>query len=259
MLTVVSFQVADGIELKNVKANFSGELLFSDSDELFYRTGELKYTSFYRYGGVSLMGYDKNEREAFLRWIVLYCRNPFPEPFSDEYLVEINATEKKVSHNRVAIIDEDPQALRMIMLTLAQSVALDFYSRQAFALLEDTNGYTQLLERKGRLSISRLALKKYIGKTLLLKNRVSQHLYIFDSPPETWENERLDRLHMELKRNFDLTERFRGVADSLEIVKENLELFRDLLQHRTAVFLEWIIIILIAVEVVHFIFDKIIS
>src|SRR5690606_16490301 len=162
----------------------------------------------------------------------------------------------KVSHNRVAIIDEDPQALRMIMLTLAQSVALDFYSRQAFALLEDTNGYTQLLERKGRLSISRLALKKYIGKTLLLKNRVSQHLYIFDSPPETWENERLDRLHMELKRNFDLTERFRGVADSLEIVKENLELFRDLLQHRTGVFLEWIIILLIAVEVVHFLFDK---
>ena len=41
MHTVVSFQVADGIDLKNVKSNFSGELLFSDSDELFYRTGEI--------------------------------------------------------------------------------------------------------------------------------------------------------------------------------------------------------------------------
>ena len=144
----------------------------------------------------------------------------------------------------------------MIMLTVSQSVALDYYSQQTTQLLEDTNHHTQLLEKKGRLAISGKNLKKYIGKTLLLKNRISQNLYIFDSPPETWEDERLDKLHIELKRNFDLTERFRGVSDGLGIVKENLELFRDILQYRNSVFLEWIIIILIAIEVLHFFLEQ---
>mgnify|MGYP003042690795 FL=1 len=144
----------------------------------------------------------------------------------------------------------------MIMLTVSQSVALDYYSQQTTQLLEDTNYHTQLLEKKGRLAISGKSLKKYIGKTLLLKNRISQNLYIFDSPPEAWEDERLDKLHIELKRNFDLTERFRGVTEGLGIVKENLELFKDLLQYRNSVFLEWIIIALIAIEVLNFFLEK---
>ena len=124
-------------------------------------------------------------------------------------------------------------------------------------MLSETNYHTQILEKKGRLAISGVRLKKYIGKTLLLKNRIAENLYIFDSPPETWENERLDKLHADLKRSFDLQERFRNVAEGLSIVKENLELFRDILQSRNSVLLEWIVIALIAIEVLHFLLEKI--
>ena len=254
---VVSYQVADSIDLKSLKENFKAKPVFSDADELFYQMEDNRYLSVFRYGVLSFLNYENNEVDRLLSQVEPFCRNRFFKPLTDEFVVETNAPEKKISHNKIEIADEDPRVLRMIMLTLAQSVALDFYSQQAFSLLEDTNFHTQLLERKGRLSISGSNLKKYIGKTLNLKNRISQHLYIFDSPPETWEDERLDKLHTELKRNFDLTERFRGVTESLEIVKENLELFRDLLQYRTGVVLEWIIIILIAIEVVHFLYAQI--
>jgi uncharacterized Rmd1/YagE family protein len=99
-------------------------------------------------------------------------------------------------------------------------------------------------------------LKKYIGKTLLLKNLIAQNLYIFDSPEETWDNERLDKLHIELKRHLDLQDRARSVSEELSIVKENLELFKDILQYRNSVYLEWVVIILIAVEVVNFLVEK---
>ena len=254
---IVSYQVADSIDLKNLKPGFNTETVYSDTDELFYNTGNNRYLSVFRYGVISFLNYDQNETASFLGFVEPFCRNRFPKPLSDELEVETGAREKKIGYNKIEIRDAEPRVLRMIMLTLAQSVALDFYSQQAIALLEDTNYHTQLLEKKGRLSITGNNLKKYIGKTLLLKNRISQHLYIFDSPPETWEDERLDKLHNDLKRNFDLTDRFRGVSESLGIVKENLELFRDILQYRTGVFLEWIIIALIAVEVIHFFYDKI--
>lgn len=254
---VVSYQVADSIDLKNLKDSFKAEPIFSDADELFYQMEEGRYLSVFRYGVLSFLDYENKEVDSLLGFIDPYCKNRFPKPLGDEFVVETGAKEKRLSYNKIEIIDAEPRVLRMIMLTLAQSVTLDYYSQQAITLLEDTNFHTQLLEKKGRLSISGTSLKKYIGKTLLLKNRISQHLYIFDSPPETWEDERLDRLHTDLKRNFDLTERFRGVSESLGIVKENLELFRDILQYRTGVFLEWIIIVLIAIEVIHFLYDKI--
>jgi uncharacterized Rmd1/YagE family protein len=122
--------------------------------------------------------------------------------------------------------------------------------------LEETNSHTQSLEKKGRLAISGKNLKKYIGKTLNLKNRISENLYIFDSPPETWEDENLNRIDVGLKRTFDLQERFRDIKEGLEIIRENLELFKDLLQYRNSTVLEWIIIILVAAEVVNIVVEK---
>jgi len=42
----------------------------------------------------------------------------------------------------------------------------------------------------------------------------------------------------------------------LNIVKDNYELFRDLLQYRTSYRLEWVIIILILVEVINIFGEK---
>ncbi len=138
------------------------------------------------------------------------------------------------------------------MMTMSQSVALDYYEEQTTKLIEETNYHTQILEAKGRLNISGTNLKKYIGKTLVLKNRIAENLYIFDSPPETWEDENLNKIHRDLKRTFDLQERFRDIQEGLNIVKDNLELFKDLLQYRNSFRLELrVIIILILVEVLN--------
>jgi uncharacterized Rmd1/YagE family protein len=151
----------------------------------------------------------------------------------------------------------DIEVLRLIMLNVSQSVALDYYSEQTNLLQEETNSHTTNLERRGRLNISGANLKKYIGKVLNLKNRIAENLYIFDSPPETWEDENLNRIDQGLKRTFDLQERYRDIREGLEIVRENLELFKDLLQYRNSTFLEWIIIILVSLEVVNLLIDKI--
>ena len=114
-----------------------------------------------------------------------------------------------------------------------------------------------MLEAKGRLNISGINLKKYIGKTLVLKNRIAENLYIFDSPPETWDDENLNKIHIDLKRTFDLQERFRDIQEGLNIVKDNLELFKDLLQYRNSFRLEIVIIILILVEVLNIFVQRI--
>ena len=253
---VVSYQAADFIDIKNLRQAINANLLYKDASELFYEMSGGQYLYVFRYGVISFFNYKPDDVSMFFQVLQPYCRNFFSPDFNDELIVETNASENRISHNKIEIKNDNAEVIRMIMLNVSQSVTLDYYSDQTEKLLEETNSYTQLLARRGRLIISGRKLKKFIGKTLLLKNRIAENLYIFDSPPETWENEQLDKLHSELKKSFDLQDRFRDVSEGLQIVKDNLELFKDILQYRTSLLLEWIVIILIAVEVVNFFLGK---
>jgi required for meiotic nuclear division protein 1 len=256
-LKVISYQVADSIDIKLFKTSFSAPLHYSDTDELFYTVGKNKYLYVFKYGIVCLLGYSEIEIAAFFQMITPYCKNLFDQRLSDEFDIETEASVVNYGYNKIEIPTPDTDVLRLIMLNVSQSVALDYYNQQTNALLEETNSYTQMLEKRGRINMGGIRLKKYIGRTLNLKNRISANLYIFDSPEETWENENLNKMDIGLKKTFDLQARFRTIQEGLGIVKENMELFKDLLQNRNSLTLEWVVIILILVEVVNILIGKV--
>jgi uncharacterized Rmd1/YagE family protein len=259
MMQVLSYQIADSIDIKQFKAAFKAELYYSDADELFYKMDTDQFIYVFKYGVVCFLNYDSIKISSFLRLISPYCRNFFDENLSEEFQIETNARENKIGYNKIEIVSAKVEVLRLIMLNVSQSVSLDYYSELTTKLLEETNHHTQILEKRGRLGISGKNLKRYIGKTLILKNSIAENLYIFDSPPETWEDEQLNKIDIDLKRTFDLQQRFRNIAEGLQIVKDNLELFKDILQYRNSNFLEWIVIILILIEVLNLVVEKILN
>jgi uncharacterized Rmd1/YagE family protein len=194
---------------------------------------------------------------GFLQLITPYCKNYFDQRLSDEFDIETNAPAINYGYNKIEIPNPSIDAIRLIMLNVSQSVSLDYFDQQTNLLLEETNYQTQELEKKGKIDLGGKELKKYIGRTLNLKNRIAGNLYIFDSPEATWEDENLNKLDLGMKKTFDLQSRFRTIQEGLQIVKENLELFKDLLQYRNSVVLEWVIIILILVEVSNIFLEKI--
>ncbi len=257
MYNVLSFQISDSIDLKLFKSFFTAKLVYSDSDELFFYINPDQYIYVFKYGVVCFLNQNDIQTSDFLKLISPYCKNYFEYKLREEYLIEINAPENKIGNNKIEIIKSDPEAFRVIMLNVSQSVALDYYSDQTTLLLEETNQYTFNLEHTGRLNISGNKLKRFIGKTLNLMNRITENLYIFDSAASTWEDETLDKIDIELKKTFDLQSRYRSIHEELEIIKENLGLFKDIMHHRKSSALEWIIIVLILVEVVNLIISKI--
>ena len=256
MLHVLSYQIADSIDIKSFRAFYKSDILHYDADELFYKPQPEGFIYVFKYGVACFLNYQEKDIESFLSLIQPYCRNPFEQKLSEEFQIETDSRENKFGYNKIEITSADVETLRLIMLNVSQSVALDYYSEQTNKLLEETNHHTQILEKKGKLDISGRNLKKYIGRTLNLKNRMAENLYIFDSPEETWEDENLNKIDVGLKRTFDLQERFRNIQEGLEIVKENLELFKDIMQYRNSNLLEWIIIVLIFVEVMNLFFEK---
>jgi uncharacterized Rmd1/YagE family protein len=255
-LKVISFQIADSIDIKSFKASFPATIHYSDTDELFFIIENQKYLYVFKYGIICFLGYSETEMGAFFRMLEPFCKNLFDQRLNDEFDIETEAPVINYGYNKIEIPSPSVDELRLIMLNVSQSVALDYYNQQTNTLLEETNSHTQLLEKKGKIFMAGIKLKKYIGRTLNLKNRISANLYIFDSPEETWENENLNKLDIGLKKTFDLQARFRTIQEGLGIVKENMELFRDLLQNRNSVTLEWVVILLILVEVINILIGK---
>ncbi|MGB5554888.1 MAG: RMD1 family protein [Flavobacteriaceae bacterium] len=259
MYEVVAHQISASINVRQCRSVLPLKSLYSDSDELFLKNGDQKFVYVFQYGLVSFFNHTIEEIDEILKMLAPSTKGKLEEFFTETIQVNIEKGKQKVSFDKVVLPDYDQEAIRLVMLNTSQSVALDRYAEITQQLLLETNGYTLYLEQHGKLNISGNKLKKFIGKVLNIKNQINENLYIFDSPDSTWENEQLNRLDNDLKRTFDLKDRYRGVHENTEIVKENLELFKDIMEHRESSRLEWIVIILILVEVLDLIFLRILK
>lgn len=250
MYPVIAYHVASSINIKGGKSLLKWDLLFSDSDELFFKKENEKFVYIFHHGIVSFFNMPDEEIEKTLQEISPFCNEYVSERQLEDFYVTIKSNTLKVEFEHVVLPSLDEEMLRLVMFNASQSVALTRYSVISEQLLTETNVHTQYLEKHGKLDISGNALKRFIGKTLNIKNRISENLYIFDSPDITWESEELNKLNKDLKQCFELKERYRLIYDRVQIIKENLDLFKDIMDHNESKKLEWIIIILILIEVV---------
>lgn len=255
----VAYQVAEGIHINRCKETFGRKLLFSDSDELFFELSTHKYLYIFRYGIVCTYNVSDEELSLIFEKISETAINSIltDEMLSETLDISTEMPKLSIDFNEVSITDNDSEKIRLLMLNLSQSVALDHYAGITENLLIETQKHTSQLEIAGKLDIGGKTLKRFIGKVLNIKNKISEKLYIFDSPDVAWDSESLNQLNRALKRKFDLKDRYQVISQQLNIVKENLDLFKDIMDHRESSRLEWIIIILIVIEVIDMLILKI--
>ncbi|HYG37033.1 MAG TPA: RMD1 family protein [Cytophagales bacterium] len=259
MIKIEAFQIAEALNLKKFKAEFVAQPNYASNWELFYLQEGEKYVYLLGYGVVVFANYDQLEKSEFLRYLKPYLEEPLPLEFSDDYLVDVttNTGRPIFRYDSVIISKFNEEVLRIIMLNVAQSVALDYYENLTYSIISTTNKYVDELEKFGRVKITKKALLKFIGRTLNVKNGIVDNLYILDDPGAVWEDEYLEMVNKGMKDALDIQLRFRDLDYKLKTVRDNLSIFMDLLQHRESKVLEWIIIILILIEVVNVFFREI--
>ncbi|WP_245615858.1 RMD1 family protein [Flagellimonas lutaonensis] len=148
MATVIAYLYASGINLRQCRGNVSHELLFSDSDELFYKVGEKKYLFIFQYGMVAFFGHSESEILATFKSLETAAKNRYETPFFDTISMSLNSSDDKVAFNHVSLKDADEEAIRLVMLNASQSVALERYAEVTEEMLGSTQQHTQYLEKR---------------------------------------------------------------------------------------------------------------
>jgi len=255
MYKVIATQISDSINIDSFQAAYTAELIYANYYQLYYEVGSEQYISVLKYGVVCFLNLDDSHINEFTEIVSQHCKYFYDSELNKEYYIEPNATETKFGFNKADLTYCDIESMRLIMLNIAQSVALDYYFQKARILLEETNKHTQVLETLGKLAISDNKLKKFIGKTLNLKNQILENLHIFDTVPEVWQSEYLIKIDIELKAALYMERRSNNIHEDLKIIREHLELFSDIMHHGASMKLEVVVVVLVLIEV----FDLIIK
>ncbi len=252
-MNIEAYQISESFNIKKFRTEFKVEAFSGSTSEIFYAFSDLnRYFYIFDYGVVVFANYDEIAKSEMILFLKNYASDLVDLNLFEEYRIEVDATQTKsiVKNDYVIVPEIDASVLRIVMLNIGQSVALEFYEVLTDAQITSSKHYIIELEKKGKLSISKINLLKYIGKVLNVKNSIVDNLYILDDPNLVWENEDLAVLNRLLKTNFDINTRFKDLDYRLQIVEDNLRLFTDVLNVRESSRLEWIVIILIFIEIV---------
>lgn len=254
-----AFLVSNQIDLKGIKSLGEKKPLADSSSELFYGSGG-KFEYFFNYGVIVFSGYSEEEMKAAIAAAEVFMKDPEPVRSSDEFQIRVDPSREVSFEFAGAVVAKlDEMVIRVAMLNLAQSVALDHYHSISENLLTQVKGFANQLERTGKLKISRNNMHRFLGKALNTQNDIAENIYIFDAPDLTWENEYLDKFHQGLIKHFDLKVRFSEIEYTLRIIENNLTVFREIIHQRESNLLEFIIILLILVEVFDLFITKLLS
>lgn len=170
--------------------------------------------------------------------------------FQDDYSLQVSLGEKQAITNDYAIVPRyDHAYLDIICFVIAKSVALERIEEQVDLVLDEVEGLISLLGL-GRLRITDRRLAKLASSILNFKYKSIAHIMVLDKPEITWENLEADRLYAVMANLFELNQRYYEIKHKSETLLDITDVFTGLSHARRSARLEWIIILLIAIEIV---------
>lgn len=249
-----AYHLTETLKLKDIGRLFGEGALIQSATRLVYQDGADRYFLIYRFGSVIFFNVEPVRQTAIIEKIKMLIGEKPDLLTSEEYTIELRPDEKNnVGFERAVFEKLTLERIDLMALILAQSTALEYFEIKVNELLRKTGDIGQDLRKKGRLALRTSEIKRFIGHCITTKQELVASLYLLDKPDVTWDDQLLDNLYRDAVDMFELKDRYKTVDYKLRMIQENLELISELLQYRNANYLEWAIIILIAVEIALFV------
>ena len=172
-----------------------------------------------------------------------------PAVYSDVYSLVTDASVKAGMDSEEMTVEAfEPWQPEILATVLAKSVALERVEASLDATLDRFEERLERLE-KGRLETNDKVLARDAARILRLEHDSISYLGILDKPDLTWNNDPAEKLYGNLSRQFELKDRNDAVRRKSEVLKDINSTFSDLAHARRSTRLEWVVILLIAFEI----------
>jgi len=219
---------------------------------LAYRYGAEGLVTVFRYGVVVLVNLTPEQEAEVLTNLQSRLIRPVTPRDEETALIEVSPDkdDQILPGGPISLKAMTPEALIVIADAMSKSVVLARNEREVATALDIVEPLARELAEHGRTLGGRRTILKHIGNALLAQHRVSGRAAVTEKPEVVWERPDLDRLYGRLEDEFELKERAAILSRKLAVISDTAEVLTDIINTRRALRLEFIIVLLIAVEIV---------
>lgn len=132
---------------------------------------------------------------------------------------------------------------------MAQSVRLGSLELRIERSLAQTQSIPQGLATAGRVALGSRELTRMMGEFFVLRSEVNLETDILDTPEIFWDYEDCEQLYLNWRSYLDVDSRVSILNQRFEVVQDLFDVLEGELSARQGVWLEWVIILIIAVDV----------
>jgi uncharacterized Rmd1/YagE family protein len=206
----------------------------------------------FRYGAVVFCNADPREKSELLTSLALRASERLETPEIEETNLKVQPDADESGAALFGIIslrDASLERLQIVAHVLAKSIVLAHYEARISSVFDQVEPLADNLMRTGRTPEDIRTLLKKIGYLLLTQQRVVGRVEIDEKPDVLWDHPELERLHARLEDEYELRERSRAIERKLDLLQDQLATLTDLVQEKRSTRLEWLVIMLILIEV----------
>jgi uncharacterized Rmd1/YagE family protein len=175
--------------------------------------------------------------------------------FRDDYELRIDPGQKALITNDYAVLHRhDPTYLDIICFVIAKSVALERIEERVDIVFDEVEGLIARMG-SGRLELPDRDMARLASSILSFKFTSIAHIMVLDKPDITWDNPEADQLYTTMARLFELNQRYLEIKHKSETLLDMTDVFSTLSNARRSARLEWIIIVLIGIEILLYLLE----
>lgn len=158
--------------------------------------------------------------------------------------------EFKINLDTIYLSDFSTTSKIAISQALAQNVKLQQFEEELQTSIDNNSSIPLQLSLTGKIKLTKKEISKKIGELFLVKSKINLHYDLLDTPEFFWEYPQYENQYEKTVKYLDIKSRVEVLNKKVEIIQELLHVLGDEQKHRYSSFLEWIIIILIAFEII---------
>ncbi len=243
--------LAKGFDFTSLRQHFAGRYpLHVYRDVLHLELGG--HAFIFNYGILVSWGLSEEEGGQLHRELEGLAEKPFSIPSADKFTYEVNAESNSIRGDLITLIGHGPLEMLAVSHGLAQSTMLAEFESQAIRTIEEYAAIPSSLARDGTIHLSRKTIGRMRGSLFLVESDINLNYGLLDTPEFFWEYPDLEELYLMTARYLDVQSRVEVMNRKLAIIRDLLAMLADEQKHKHSSLLEWIIIWLIAFEIVIF-------
>jgi len=207
----------------------------------------------FSYGVLVFWNISHDSRQGILSEVRRFEDEHLDEMLVDEFTFSRGGNSMRIHEDHIDLAGNDTLDELAVSNAIAQSLKLSALETYAQKTIEGIVHIPSNLAETGRSRLKRREISMMRGRLFLVDMDINLTFDLLDTPEFFWEYPELETLYEKTLKYLDVRPRIEILNKKLNVIREIFNMLADEQNHKHSAVLEWIIIWLIAIEILIFV------